>query len=182
MSDKKLHEYDGISELDNQLPRWWINGFYLTIVFGVLYGGWYHLGNGQSIQEEFEADRNEVAARVAIHAPKLAIPADEALVAFSKNKDRLAAGKSKFTQNCASCHAVDGGGGIGPNLIDRFWIHGGKPQDLFRTIQKGVLDKGMPPWEALMSSDDLISVTAFVISLRETPAAQPKGPQGIEEK
>jgi cytochrome c oxidase cbb3-type subunit 3 len=100
-TDKKIegHAYNGIEEFDNPLPGWWINGFYLTIVFAAVYIGWYHLGNGQSIEQEFQADRAAVQAKIAASAKKLELPSAEKLVEFSKDSAKLGVGKAQFTKN-----------------------------------------------------------------------------------
>jgi cytochrome c oxidase cbb3-type subunit 3 len=85
-----------------------------------------------------------------------------------------------FTTNCASCHGPDGGGVIGPNLADHFWIHGGQPADVYKTVVNGVLEKGMPNWGKLLTPEQVQSVVAYVVSIQGSTPANPKAPQGTE--
>src|SRR5690606_6343141 len=87
-------------------------------------------------------------------------------------------GKTVYATNCASFHAPDGGGLIGPNITDNYWIHGGKPADIYHVVAGGVLDKGMPPWEKTLKPEQLRAVVAYVVSLKGTSPANPKAPQG----
>jgi cytochrome c oxidase cbb3-type subunit 3 len=176
--DKLLdHEYDGIREQDNPLPGWWLATFYITIAFSAAYYLYYELGSGPSLVQELAQEQyaDELAARA---KPVAAGPSDEDLVAASKDSALLAVGKDQFATKCASCHGDAGGGGIGPNLTDEYWIHGGSAGQVYATIQKGVLDKGMPAWGALMTADELKAVVGFVVSLKGTNPPGAKAPQG----
>lgn len=173
------HEYDGIHELDNNLPPWWKAMFYATIVFGVAYLTAVHLMGWIPTQEE--AYRQEVAdAELAIAAynktRENAI--DEASVQLAMDDISLAEGTQLYKANCMPCHAVDGGGGVGPNLTDKFWIHGGDIVDVFKTIKYGVPSKGMISWEDKMTPKQMQNVASYVLSLQGTTPANPKEPQG----
>jgi len=173
------HEYDGIREYDNPLPRWWIATFYVTIIFAVLYllnlPG---IGIGKGRIAAYEADMAEAAALAAAHDPLRGITADTILTA-ERTPAIVAAGKLTFTSTCAPCHAADGGGIIGPNLTDDYWLHGGSPLELLQTVNAGVLEKGMPPWGKSLKREQLIAVVAYVMTLRGTTPAKPKAPQGV---
>ena len=172
------HEYDGIKEYDNPMPRWWLATFWVTIVFSVVYllnvPG---IGIGKGRIATYDA---EVAAAESLRARNdpLAGLTAESLVAFSRQPATVALGKATFAAMCSSCHAADGGGGIGPNLTDAYWLHGGAPLEVLRTINTGVLEKGMPPWGKTLKPDQLTSVSAYVLTLRGTTPAAPKAPQG----
>lgn len=168
------HDFDGIQELDNNLPPWWLYMFYVTIVFGICYVTYYHVLDGDKQTEEY---KNEV------YQANLAIKAYEA----TKEKVDLsslaggdnAVGKKLFKQNCAVCHAVDGGGKIGPNLTDDHWILGGGVEKVFNTISEGGRPgKGMVAWKNSFSEADRQQLAAYVISLQGTKPAAPKEAQG----
>ena len=174
------HAYDGIQEYDNPMPRWWVLTFWATIVFAVVYAlnvvpiigegkGW--LGN---FEDEMAAAEKKYAAS---RAPQEA-PSDEALRALAADPAGLAAGKKVYMVNCFPCHGAAGEGGIGPNLTDDFWIHGGRPGDIHHVISAGVLDKGMPAWAAVLKPEDVTGAAAFVVSVHGTNPANAKAPQG----
>jgi cytochrome c oxidase cbb3-type subunit 3 len=171
------HEYDGIREYDNPLPRWWLWIFYATIVFVPLYyvlPG--RLGENGGNVAEYQA---EVAAYRAAQPPPPPTISVERLLALSKDREALEEGKEVFARNCVACHGADGGGVIGPNLTDNAWIHGGTPGAIHNTLVVGVLAKGMPAWERLLKPEDLDHVVAYVISLQGTTPATPKAPEGV---
>ncbi len=176
------HEYDGIREQDNPLPRWWLATFYITIVFGAFYYAYYEIGTGPTVAQELQREQAlEEIARLS--TPRSALPSDEDVMSATRDGALMASGKTVFAGRCASCHGLEGGGGIGPNLTDHFWIHGGKPGQIAVTVARGVLDKGMPAWEALLKPEETLAVTAFVVSLKgKNVAGANKGPQGVEEK
>lgn len=138
------HSYDGIQEYDNPMPRWWLTTFGLTIVFSVLYviniGP---IGAGKGWIADYEADMKAFAA--AHPAPSSSDVSESALAALVSDQQALATGKTTYDAYCASCHVADGGGLIGPNLVDNYWLHGGKITDIYKTVVDGVLAKGMPP-------------------------------------
>ncbi len=241
------HDYDGIQELDNDLPPWWLYLFYFSIAFAFVYLMYYHvLGIGPSSAEQYQMEINPSGVLADTHTPKIifqspyynrkvdltprlreqlsqfvgedvpfsvliaeakrkanaeqleklnaAFPGDEfgsvaaapapveeeapaALERFTDD-DNLAKGKVIFEKNCAACHAPDGGGGIGPNLTDDYWIHGGTFKDIVQTITVGVPAKGMIPWEKTLNQEKIQQVASYVATLRGTTPAQPKAPQG----
>ena len=170
---------DGIEELDNPLPTWWLNTFYLTIVFALLYVGYYWAGPGRSIEQNFEAGRRETEfARTAESGGKGG-PSEVELLAAFKDPERRHAGGATFAQKCVSCHGPQGQGGIGPNLTDEYWLHGGKLVEIATSVTSGVLDKGMPPWGTMLTPAEIQNVVAFVKGLGGTHPANPKAPQGV---
>lgn len=178
LPDKLLdHTYDGIQEYDNPMPRWWLLTFAATIIFSVIYviniGP---VGNGDGRIADYE---NSLKAHAAAHpAPSGGEMSGEQLLALSTNKEALHEGQETYTAYCASCHRPDGGGLIGPNLADAYWLHGGAITDIYRTVSNGVLDKGMPPWGKTLKPDQLAEVVAYVQSLKGSNPANPKAPQG----
>ena len=174
------HNYDGIQEFDNPMPRWWVYIFWATIVFSILY---YFNVPGIGIGKGRIANYNETmaAARAAEAKRVAAQPAGsspEQLVALSKDATALASGKQTFTQNCAACHRADAGGQIGPNLTDDYWLHGAAIDQIHKTVTDGVLEKGMPPWGKVLKPAQLDAVVAYVYTLRGTNPPNPKAPQG----
>jgi cytochrome c oxidase cbb3-type subunit 3 len=169
------HDYDGIHELDNNLPPWWLWGFYITIFFAVVYV-WYYLSpeNSQVGDNEFVAEMQMAAAE----AEKRGASVDESSVQLLTSESDLAAGKEIFQTNCAVCHLATGGGQVGPNLTDEFWIHGGGIKNVFRTIKVGVPEKGMISWESQLSPTDMQKVASFVLSLQGTNPEGGKAPEG----
>lgn len=169
------HEYDGIQEYDNPMPRWWLGTFYVTIVFSIAYviniGP---VGNGKGRIADYEAD---VKAYAAAHPAPSSTMSPEQLAALVADVGARERGKTVYATNCASCHRADGGGLIGPNLTDDAWIHGGTPADVYRTITDGVLAKGMPNWGKLLKPDQVQAVTAYVVSLHGTNPPNAKAPQ-----
>lgn len=181
MADKEQdrlleHDYDGIREYDNPMPRWWLWIFYATIIFVPLYyvlPG--RLGENGGNVAEYEAD---VAAHKAAEPPPAPVISAEALVALSKSDEAVKEGKEVFVKNCVACHGPDGGGVIGPNLTDNAWINGGTPDQIHHTIVNGVLAKGMPPWGRLLKPEEVDNVAAYVLSLQGTKPTNPKAPEG----
>jgi cytochrome c oxidase cbb3-type subunit 3 len=174
------HEYDGIRELDNALPPWWKYGFYLTIVWSVVYLAYYHISNGPSSKQEYDAQIAEGVRQVEEYRAKAKNLVDETNVTLLSDAGDLAAGKAAFVQYCAVCHSADGGGIVGPNLTDKFWIHGGDVKDIFKTIKYGVQGKGMKSWTQELSPVMMAQVTSYVKSLQGTTPAAPKAPEGKE--
>ncbi|MBM3908416.1 MAG: c-type cytochrome [Gemmatimonadetes bacterium] len=178
-NDKLLdHAYDGIQEFDNPLPTWWKWIFYATIVFVPLYY-WDPLGIGEGPGKE-QAYEQSMAAFNAAHPKTGGTYSDDQLIAFAKDPAKVEAGKVVFTSYCAACHRPDGGGMIGPNLTDDFWIHGGKPTEMLKVIVEGVLAKGMPNWGKVLKPDQIEGAVAYVQTLHGTNPANPKAPEGAK--
>ncbi|MHB8838745.1 MAG: cbb3-type cytochrome c oxidase N-terminal domain-containing protein [Gemmatimonadaceae bacterium] len=178
-NDKLLeHAYDGIQEYDNPLPTWWKWIFYATILVVPIYM-WDPLGIGVG-PGKVKAYEQQMAAFNAAHPRTAGTYTDEQLVAFSKDPAKVEAGKVVFTSYCAACHRPDGGGLIGPNLTDDFCIHGGRPTDIYKTVNEGVLAKGMPNWGKVLKPDQIEGAVAYVQTLHGTNPANPKAPDGVK--
>lgn len=170
------HSYDGIRELDNYLPPWWKWLFYGTIVWAVGYLIVYHVINILPLSEaEYLAEVERVQA---MRATREVVEIDEANLVYTPDDAIIKRGQEIFTSNCASCHRNDGGGGIGPNLTDDYWIHGGSLSNIFATIKNGVPEKGMISWAPILKPEEIRDASFFVMALRGTNVADGKEPQG----
>ena len=173
------HNYDGIRELDNKLPPWWLYSFYASIIFAAGYLAYYHIFDGDSQLDEYEQEM--IAAKNAVeeykkNAPDLVSAENVTLLTDASD---LEEGKSIFQTNCVACHAADGGGGIGPNLTDEYWILGGGIKNVFHTISEGGrAGKGMVSWKSTLKPTQIQQVASYVLSLQGTTPANPKEPQG----
>lgn len=173
------HEYDGIRELDNRLPPWWLYGFYVSILFAVVYLINYEvLGTGQSQDEEFQAEMIQAEEDVKTYLASLGDLIDESNVTLATETADINAGKAIYDANCAVCHAADGGGGVGPNFTDQYWLHGGDMPSIFKTIKYGVPSKGMIAWEAQLSPKKMQQVASYIYTMEGNTSANPKEPQG----
>ena len=180
------HNYDGIRELDNHLPPWWKWLFYGTIAWSVVYLVVYHVTKSLPLSiQEYEnqvTQAEEVKQKLLASQPVAVI--DENTLEYTADEAFINNGKKVFiTNNCQSCHRVDGGGNvIGPNLTDDYWIHGGDIKKIFTTVKNGVVEKGLPAWGKVMSPSDVRDVVFYVMSLHGTNPPNPKAPQGELEK
>lgn len=173
------HNYDGIKELDNNLPPWWKYGFYLTIVFAVIYLVHYHIsGTGKLQAAEYTEEIKQAETDIAEFMKNSANNVDESSVKLLTDAGELASGKDVFIANCAACHGRLGEGGVGPNLTDDYWIHGGSVKDVFKTIKYGWPDKGMKAWKEDLSPVQISQITSFIKSIRGTNPPKAKEKQG----
>ena len=173
------HSYDGIVELDNHMPPWLANIFYITIAFAVVYFTYFSvLGLGQTQIEEYEEELRIAAVQAEERASLALSSIDETTVVFDSSAPSLASGKSIFDANCVACHASDGGGGVGPNLTDEYWIHGGSINDIFSVVKYGVVAKGMIPWQDQLSPEEMQHVSSYILTLVGNTPANPKAPEG----
>lgn len=173
------HNYDGIQELDNNLPPWWVYLFYACVIFAGVYLVRFHIMDGYDQKKEYEMEVSD--AKKAIEAYKKANPnlIDVDNVTLLTEATDLQAGKEIFQANCVLCHAPDGGGGIGPNLTDNHWILGGGIKNVFKTITNGGRpSKGMEPWKSKLSAKQRQQVASYVVSLHGTEPMSPKAPEG----
>jgi cytochrome c oxidase cbb3-type subunit 3 len=173
------HDYDGIKELDNKLPPWWLYLFYGCILFGAVYLVRFEIMGGDDQEAEL---RKEVAqAKIDIAKYMLTAPdrMDESKVVKLTDAPSLAKGKAIFTTNCVACHRADAGGQIGPNLTDDHWLFGGDIKNLFHTITNGGRDgKGMVAWKGTLKPTEIQLVASYVLSLQGSNPKNPKAPDG----
>lgn len=173
------HNYDGIQELDNNLPPWWKYGFYLTIVFAGIYLINYHvLKTGDLQGAEYTKEMAQAAADIAEFQKNSALSVDENTVTVLSDKESLSKGQEIYMNNCLACHGKFGEGQVGPNFTDDYWIHGGKINDIFKTIKYGFPDKGMKSWKEDLSPMQISCVASYIKSLRGTNPANQKEKQG----
>lgn len=173
------HDYDGIKELDNDLPPWWVWGFYITIIFSVVYLWRYHVSETAPLQlEELEIAIAEEEERMKAHRASSALAVDETNVEVIDEKGFIEQGRLVFISNCVACHGNNGEGGVGPNLTDAYWLHGGSVSDIFKVVKYGVVEKGMTPWKDLMSPIQIAQVSNYVLTLQGTTPDNAKEPQG----
>lgn len=174
------HDSDGIQEYDNDLPKWWLYLFWFTIVWAGVYVVYFHFTGRPMPTEELKAELAQTNAAPPSGAPDSGEKQNwAALVTSQELKDK---GKAVYVSKCIACHGTEGQGLVGPNLTDKFWIHGGKPEAVFNVIANGVPEKGMLAWKNLMKKDELTQVTVFVLSLKGTNPPNPKPPQGNPEE
>lgn len=172
----KDHEYDGIKELDNDLPPWWKWLFIISIVFAVVYIVRLTIFQADDLIQSSEY--NAEMADSKLKAAALPQPATLEIVLMT-DAASIANGKETWTKICSVCHLVDGGGLVGPNMTDKYWIHGNKITDLFNTVTNGVIEKGMIPYKDQLSPKQRLEVISYVLTniVGSTPAI-PKAPQG----
>ena len=173
------HNYDGIKELDNNLPPWWLYGFYASIIFAGIYMARYHIFDGTTQREEYLMEVAEAKAAVEEYKKNAKGLIDANTVELLTGEEDINSGKAIFSGNCAACHKIDGGGGIGPNLTDSYWILGGGVKNVFNTISEGGrAGKGMVAWKTDLKPDEIAQVASYVLSLHSTTPADPKNPEG----
>ncbi len=171
-----VHVYDDVVEEDNHLPRWW-----LWILFGsTAFAAFYWFGDQElkawgSPREQYEDQM--IAIRLA-DASRGGGMSPGALLALARQPTTVADGKATFVSTCAPCHRADGGGGIGPNLTDEFWLHGNGPDEIWKTVHDGVPAKGMAAWGPVLGEARVASVVAYVLTLKNTNVPNGKAPQG----
>lgn len=174
-------EYDGIRELNNPTPAWFMYLFYGTIIFAASYLLIYHVFKAAPLQyDEYKNEMAVAAKEKAAFLAKSADKVDENTVKLSTEPAVLSAGQATFTSRCAACHGDKGQGVVGPNLTDDYWLHGNKINEIFKTIKYGVQAKGMPTWESQLTPKQISDVANYVKSLRGSNPANPKEPQGTK--
>jgi len=180
--DKVVHEYDGIREYDNRLPNWWLYTLFGTIAFAAFYWVYYQqLGIGDSPYEAYAAEMQAEEEKKAKQAAGMKPVTPELLTEMSRDSAVVATGKQSYDQMCAACHGPTGGGLIGPNLTDEFWLHGSSPEAIYAVVRDGVLDKGMPAWGASLGEEKVRATVAYLLTLKNTKVAGGKEPQGERE-
>lgn len=173
------HEYDGIRELDNSLPPWWLWLFYGTIIWAAVYLWYYHVSDkGPNQEQEYIAAMEMGEAEKAKFLATQADAIDEKTVTLLTAEADLAEGKEIYTANCMVCHGANGEGTVGPNFTDKYWIHGGSINNLFTTIKYGVPEKGMISWKSQLRPGAMQKVASYILSLQGTNPPNQKAPQG----
>lgn len=173
------HNYDGIRELDNELPPWWVYMFYATIVFAVIYLVRFHILDGYDQDIEYQQEVAEAQMAIEEYKKNAKDLIDINTVAVLTDAADLKAGETIFQSNCVACHMADGGGGIGPNLTDGYWILGGGIKNVFHTISEGGRDgKGMISWKQTLKPVEMAQVASYILTLQGKTPAAPKGPEG----
>ncbi|MCI5081750.1 MAG: c-type cytochrome [Saprospiraceae bacterium] len=173
------HDYDGIRELDNSLPPWWVAMFYITIAYAVVYIGIQHFSDyGMSQEEEYQAEMEQAEESIKAYLAKQANLVDETNAELLDDDASLAAGKVVFDEKCAACHGMAGEGGVGPNLTDPYWLHGGSVKDIFKTVKYGVPEKGMISWKSQLRPAEIHKVSSYIFKLGGTNPPNQKEPQG----
>jgi cytochrome c oxidase cbb3-type subunit 3 len=175
------HDFDGIVELNNPTPVWFMGLFYATITFAVIYLLNYHVLEWSPLQdEEYAIEMKAADVEKAAFLAKSGDIIDENSVKLNTDASVLAAGKATFLQNCVACHGTLGEGLIGPNLTDDSWIHGGTVKAIFKTLKYGVPEKGMIAWEKIITPKQTSDLSNYILSLQGTNPPNPKEPQGIK--
>jgi cytochrome c oxidase cbb3-type subunit 3 len=173
------HEYDGIRELDNSLPPWWVNMFILTTIWAAIYMVYYHFGGGgPSSGEEYKREMDVAKKEQAVALAGKANAVDEATVLALTEAPDLTAGASIYNNSCVACHGQKGEGSVGPNLTDPYWIHGGGIKNVFKTIKYGVPEKGMIAWQSQLKPADIQKVASYILTLQGTNPPNAKEAQG----
>ncbi len=174
------HNYDGIRELDNDLPPWWKYGFYITIIWACIYLIHYHVTKTGSLQlEEYNTELKQADIALAEYRKKSISLVDETQVIQLKDETNLALGKQLFQDNCAACHGKAGQGIVGPNLTDDYWLHGGSMNDIFKTIKYGYQEKGMKSWKDDFPAIQIEAIASYIKTLRGTNPPDAKEKQGV---
>jgi cytochrome c oxidase cbb3-type subunit 3 len=155
------HDYDGIQELDNNLPPWWKYGFYFTIVWSVFYLGYYHVAGGPLSLDEYAADMERAKVETEEYVRKNASNVDESNITLA-DAAGINEGKSIYTTNCVTCHGKNAEGTVGPNLTDEYWIHGGALSDVFKSVKYGWPAKGMKSWSTDLTPVDMKNVVSYI--------------------
>ena len=173
------HNYDGIKELDNNLPPWWLYGFYISIIFAVVYMLRFHVFDGYTQSDELETELADAREAIEEYKKTAKNLVDVNTVTLLTDAGDLSAGKTLFETNCVACHMADGGGGIGPNLTDEHWILGGGIKNVFKTVSEGGRSgKGMISWKQQLKPLEMAQVSSYVLTFQGTTPANPKEAEG----
>lgn len=175
------HDYDGIKELDNVLPPWWVGLFWATIFFAIIYTFRFHIYKDYTQDQEYAQEVEQAELEVQEYLKNAPDITNVDNVTLLTDAADLATGKDIFMANCMACHKADGGGSIGPNLTDKFWILGGGIKNVFNTVSEGGRSgKGMVPWKETLKPKEIQKVSSYVLSLQGTNPAEAKAAEGDE--
>jgi cytochrome c oxidase cbb3-type subunit 3 len=171
------HEYDGIRELDNDLPPWWKWLFYICIAFAIIYMVRLWVFNADDLYQdrEYEKEMADVAASIPVQPE-----AGQFEIKVLTDPASIASGKELYDKICHVCHLMDGGGLVGPNFTDNYWIHGNTIEDWYGVVTNGVLAKGMISYKDQLSPTQRLEVLSYIVTLHGTTPATPKAPEGQE--
>lgn len=173
------HDYDGIRELDNKLPPWWLLLFYGSIIFAGVYMYNYHRSDSTwSSEAEYYASVKAAHKKIKENLARQANAVDESNVTALMDENTLLVGESIYFEKCAVCHGQKGEGLVGPNFTDEYWVHGGGAKNIFKTIKYGVPEKGMISWQSQLRPAEMQAVTSYVLSLVGTNPPNGKAPEG----
>ena len=173
------HTYDGIAELDNPTPPWFMYLFYSSIVIAVVYLLIFHVvGDGKIMTTEY-AEEIAVAEKAnELYMKKFANSVNENNVIVLTDAKSIEDGSKIYAKNCVACHGDKGQGGVGPNLTDEFWLHGGAPKNVFHTLTEGVPEKGMISWKKTLNPIQIQHLVSFLSRFQGTNPENAKAPQG----
>jgi cytochrome c oxidase cbb3-type subunit 3 len=183
--DKLLdHIYDGIQEYDNPLPPWWLWLFIITVIWGVVYFFVYDIANiSENKQVQlYEQEVTEFDKSKASTDKAETLVLTDADFVVSSDAAVIDLGKKVYVKNCVACHLANGEGGIGPNLTDNFWIHGGEFKNIALTVLNGVPEKGMTTWKGILKKNEILAVANYIWTMNGTNPPNAKAPQGTEFK
>ena len=172
------HSYDGIQEYDNPLPRWWLALFWLCILFTPVYILYFHFGDGMLATERYDQAMIAFYDKQAEELLALGEIQESTLVDLMADPSMMNGGEKIFQSKCATCHGLFGEGGIGPNLTDEYWLHGGQLMDIYKTVREGVPSKGMLAWERQLRPAELMAVSSYVGTLLGNEIPNAKAAQG----
>lgn len=173
------HPHDGIYELDNDLPPWWLGLFYGSIAFAVIFIGYNHFSEyGQTNVEKYEASVKKAEIQIEEYLAGQANLVDESNVTMLEDEADIAQGAAVYKERCVACHGALGEGGIGPNMTDQYWLHGGGIKDVFKTVKYGVPGKGMQAWKDDLTAAQMHQVSSFILTLQGTNPPNGKEAQG----
>ena len=173
------HNYDGIQELDHRMPPWLAYFFYGTVAFAIIYMvSFWVLETVPTSEQEYVAEVELAEKQIAEYKKTVAAGLDENTAKLVTDPKALETGKTLFAQNCQACHGGAAEGGVGPNLTDEYWLHGGTVGEVFKTIKYGVPEKGMIAWQQKLKPEEIQDVTGYILSLQGTHPAGAKEPQG----
>ena len=172
------HNYDGIQEYDNPMPRWWLYIFWATILFAPFYLLYYHGKDGRSIWDQYNTDMLAFFDMQAQELLAMGPIQETTLHGIQQDASKMAAAAQVYSARCVQCHGAKGEGNIGPNLTDEYWLHGGNLTDIYGTVMEGVPAKGMLAWKKQLPLGDILAVSAYVGSMRGTAPPNAKTPQG----
>lgn len=171
--------HDGIYELDNPPPPWFMFLFYGCVVIAVIYFVRFSISDyGYTQEEEYAVEMQEAETRLIANVSEEDLNIDESNVVALTDALAITAGKKIYIQNCKVCHADGGKGLTGPNLTDEYWKHGGGVVDIFKTIKYGVVEKGMASWKETLNPKKMQEVTSYILSLQGTNPEDGKAPEG----